>query len=337
MKKTSSGFSLIEIMVALGILSIISLAVMSMIQNSNRSLGRLRDSAELENVVNLARYMLNNGESCIQSFSGPRFEQGLAPGATLVDQVVNVKNAAGTEVVRFQKEGAHLLPGTLNTKYRVLKVDFTKDSETDSTYDFGAGGEPAVQVFGRYAVQFGLFEGGEVTSHTRQYEIPIGFLIKKADNTIRRCSSTMESKQAACIKVGGTWDATTPAIPDELRCIPEQTCLKLGTYSNAPTTDGGHRNMYTNDYTCPYDGSSASTTYDGSGPVKRWRIGSISSNHGCGKNCVEVINAPLIECRRCPSHIAGGWLTTPEPATTVSTNDANSGDLTTNTEPTSGY
>lgn len=82
------GFSLIQVMVAAGILGGLSLVVLQLAQNQNQIMSHSEAKSEELELVNQARIVLSRREACLESF------QGLSPD----EEVVDLLNANGEPV-----------------------------------------------------------------------------------------------------------------------------------------------------------------------------------------------------------------------------------------------
>lgn len=76
-----SGFSLIELMVALGILSVIMMAMLAMVQYMNQSIAHVNAQQEILSLRSEIFSALSNSSTCQTAFAGsPRFDFNLARG-----------------------------------------------------------------------------------------------------------------------------------------------------------------------------------------------------------------------------------------------------------------
>lgn len=86
--RRSSGFSLIEIMVALGILSVIIVAMLSMVQYMNQSIAHINAQQEVISLRSEIFSALSNSSTCQTAVTGsPKFDFNLAKGQGMPTQL----------------------------------------------------------------------------------------------------------------------------------------------------------------------------------------------------------------------------------------------------------
>jgi prepilin-type N-terminal cleavage/methylation domain-containing protein len=346
----SRGFTILELMMALAIITIVSYGLVAVMEGQNKSQARTSDSASIDSLFSMVKFVLASEKNCSASFYGRNASEllSVANGDILQRFSFEVRNPAinpsdpATTLYSFQAgeppPESNLGPSLAG--YRVARSNFIKTSPNESLRVDFTGGlvENATRVRGRLEVQLakvieksdGTIEKGV---HSRIYQIPLSLFVRDAGSEIRKCTSDATSVEEACRTLGGEWDGTTPNLPTELRCVPQRSCIELGTFSLGVTiAQGGFINQYTRDQNCPYDGTTLDPSgigpfavpYNGSGVVKWYRAGSLAvmSSQGAGKTTeVSAFSHPVISCRRCPRDIETQALLTRPPILQQSGNE----------------
>ena len=71
------GFSILQVVVAMGLMSVLSLSFMQMMKNQNKSQRSVRASMELDNFINEFRAVMSLPGTCKKSFGGKTYHNGL--------------------------------------------------------------------------------------------------------------------------------------------------------------------------------------------------------------------------------------------------------------------
>lgn len=93
MSVNNKGFSLPEIMIAMGLLAGISLVTMKVLDNQAENEGRLKSSSEIQKTVALLKVLLNNPETCRHMLLG----QPLSPNLNGVTDIIRPASVPTTE------------------------------------------------------------------------------------------------------------------------------------------------------------------------------------------------------------------------------------------------
>jgi hypothetical protein len=328
----SSGFSIIEAMIAIAILGVLSFGLMGLFDGLNKSQTRVNDTANIESLFGMAKFVLAAEKNCSASFGGlPASALLTLPNGQKLENFEFVvrtpavpPSTTPTTVYDFRMNQAPIISesGASLAGYRVVKLDFIKNSPNESAQVALATGpaatpENATRVRGRLELQVAketteMPDGSmQLGVHSRVYQIPLSMYVRDSDSTIRKCAADEGTVEEACQTLGGVWDGTTPNLPTELRCIPQRSCIELGSFAMVSIANGGFVNQYTGYQNCPYDGTTVhpsgigppTVTYNGSGVVKWYKTGAITvmSSQGSGKTLQVSARAhPVVSCRRCP-------------------------------------
>jgi prepilin-type N-terminal cleavage/methylation domain-containing protein len=78
-QKRQHGFSLVEVMVVVGIMALVGLGVATLMTNTNRQQQSITAASDFSTLVNTIQGILNNSGSCLQSFGGAAAPQLTIP------------------------------------------------------------------------------------------------------------------------------------------------------------------------------------------------------------------------------------------------------------------
>jgi Tfp pilus assembly protein PilV len=126
--KSQSGFSVAEVMVAAGMLGVLSLGVTQLMQNMNKSSNKLKQDAELLAVENLISSTLLDADNCTASFRG----------ITLTGNHDNTNSAADVDEIVRAKWNWTLTSVDPTHKLTVIAADDGTFTTTNSIYGSGA-------------------------------------------------------------------------------------------------------------------------------------------------------------------------------------------------------
>ncbi len=141
----AKGFSLVEVLVAAGMIGVIGLGVMSLTKQSTESAKTLEVNSEMVTVLNEIRAILSDPINCKKSLQG----LGAASTANAVDSLIYV-NKAGTDVNKFET-----ISRNANARYGQGRIKITSYSLDDS----GAGVDVASEETTNLVVSFDRGKG----------------------------------------------------------------------------------------------------------------------------------------------------------------------------------
>ena len=119
MSVKNAGFSLPEIMIAMGLLAGISLVTVKVIDNQANNEGRLKSQAEIQKTIALLKTMLNSPDTCRHMLLG----QPLSPNVNGVTDIIRPTAVPATESPGlYQRIPNHSSPGTFSYK-QILAID----------------------------------------------------------------------------------------------------------------------------------------------------------------------------------------------------------------------
>lgn len=237
--KTNSGFSLVELMVAVGVGTIVSLSMASLIADMTRANANMRANMDYINFAAEIKAELNTSVPCQEIFGTVRYtgsEKASIPqfktrnGPTYTPQ----NEIRGTNL---QLEGLFLAPSQDPPSF----VDMV-DPQT--------GGQVTLQRYGT-KLQIVARRRGEGAPTLRPIEIPI--TVFTASEEVRLCSASDMSN--SCRQMGGVFvpgnPLDNPPTTDRCDILPAfGGCAKGGQYSQTNGQCSSH-NAYTGTCGCP--------------------------------------------------------------------------------------
>lgn len=269
--RKSYGFSMIEIMVATGLIGIVALGAMNLAGQLNQVQRRSKDFLRRNDLVSALTRHIYSTKGC-EDLTGQTIPS--TPTA------INLPQFTFGGMPGFS-EG-----GTLEN----IRIDNFRASQ-----DLAAS-LPRVQIGGNTLVktslniELTLTQDGRTMSH--YYNVPV---LSLNSGEVRLCSDTKDAAEV-CTAMLGTFNAATNS------CDVADSCLLKGTYKTlecSPVVASGcsldhgvaENNPYTSGTSCPA-GSTPNQT------------GIINWNHtvSCGKKCTQTINntARWFTCLECP-------------------------------------
>ncbi|MGZ3775073.1 MAG: prepilin-type N-terminal cleavage/methylation domain-containing protein [Pseudobdellovibrionaceae bacterium] len=134
--KNTKGFSLIEILVVVGLLAVVGLGLASLMTSMTKSQKGIRDASEVQNAVNELQMLLSNSSrSCnkalvptpTKTFPVSLSEIKWPTGETIVKANSDVKNAVGLRVTSIELANGSLQPTPSSQRDAVTNVLHTYD------------------------------------------------------------------------------------------------------------------------------------------------------------------------------------------------------------------
>lgn len=162
------GFSLVEVLVTVGILAMISMGIAQMLLHTNRSVVQAERKNDFNNLVNEMQGVFNHTTNCITAFGGPgatTLNAGVSPANP---QNITTFTIAGTPVVAGGNYGRTL---------RITRLQFTGRQAA------GGAGQWVVPVL----LNADLLVGGATTSATHTFNLVVSV---DAANNIQGCSGS---------------------------------------------------------------------------------------------------------------------------------------------------
>ncbi len=244
----SLGMSLIEIMVAAGILSFVGLAVSTTLTDVVKMQNATTAKDESNEFASAIARFLFTESTCTESLRGQTFP---------------LSNSRALQMPRYLGYGANSVARVeagfnVTEKLRVLSLDLVDKGMPPVSMRYE--GSERLRVLGQINLNTQLTIAGKATANpTRSFELPL--LINPSDNRIVKCLSN-SSVRDACIAMGTRLDPVTG------QCVPESQCVFEGSYtliscSPNPVTrpcDPHVRNPITNAPNCPSGASTSRQT-----------------------------------------------------------------------------
>ena len=122
------GFTLVEMMVAVGVSSLVILAVINAQKNSINSQGRFKVDSEINNIIQTITVNLGKGDTCLKNFNGKPVTQA-AIAALFVPNKISANAKYGEEVM---VNVISTVPGAANVM--LLTVNYTPRNKTASQF-----------------------------------------------------------------------------------------------------------------------------------------------------------------------------------------------------------
>lgn len=269
--KNSHGFSMIEIMVAAGLIGIVALGAMNLAGQLNQVQRRGKNFLLRNDMVSALTRHIYSSKGCDD----------------LTGQVITAAPIA-INLPGFTFGGmAGLSEGTNLKNINITNFKATQDL---------AATLPRVQIGGQTLVKTSINLELTVTQDDRTmshyYNIPV---LSLGTGEVRLCSDTKDAAEV-CTAMLGTYNAATNS------CDVADSCLLKGTYKTlecSPVVASGCSLDHGDNVNNPY--TSATTCPAGSTPNQ---TGIINWNHtvSCGKKCTQTINntARWFTCLECP-------------------------------------
>lgn len=260
-----NGFSLVEIMAALGITTILALALASTMGFLGTHKKSVELSQEADELVSDFRRALQNPTTCDSMLNGKTIDPTGVPTAVtlaVVNQGTSKTFAAGTTLV----------PG-ISLSSVDLKVDPIMPYK-DTAIDVSG----TMTTMRQYHAMIHLQFQKTATFNPKPYFIPMKLYTQQGTNTVIQCVAQQMKDANDCVAIGYKWDDATST------CMPTGRCLYGGSFSNSPV--GGFVNPLTNANACPAGYSEQQT-------------GAINYSSDCGKSCVQANVVPVMSCLRC--------------------------------------
>ncbi len=279
-----SGFTLVEVLVAAGILSVVLLGVSSAIYYASKSQQNQQTKIESNDMfAGFAKYLLSR-DGCEATF-----RTRVLPAA---DTNFSVTGFGG-----FGRNTSPISSGyVIDQKLRVTRLTWSQKAAAAAT-TVGVTTTPLTRKVARITFQYALTEAGSTQARnlkSRIIDIPV--LVNGA-NVVQACDLDL-TNQSMCQSIGMQWNAGASA------CEPNASCESKGNYivydwggdpeAREPQKNAV-RNPLTNAFSCPA-GSTAIRTY-----IDTWNN---SVTLATGKKTNETFTAVMQEeyftCLDCP-------------------------------------
>lgn len=230
------GFSLLEVLVAAGIVSFIGLAMTSTTVNllrQNKGLQQKLESIELEqNIVRL----LSDGTSCDCIFNGYSFSD-----ADITD---GIKNGCSGYLI---KPNSMVSPEGSGLKIKSIKLDDVNVSQktADLLIDFNqesiVGALKPIRI---KSLKF-ILNGSNIdrcfgSLGTKEFCLNLGWTWES-----NKC--TFQTAQQTCVSLGGTWDTNKCRISSAANIASEATPTSTTSLDCGATPNGGYSTRITTD------------------------------------------------------------------------------------------
>lgn len=210
-----SGFSLIEILISLSVMSVVSLGVAYNMANLYKNQEEISARSDTKNFMSNMRAYLSSTEFCENELVGQAFPLNTKRDLE-VQQMVSLGNKSGT-----LKSNTEILNGI---KINKLSLEHKTSIATQSVFD---GTNNLSLVSGRISIAMQNKDKDNSTDwidlKPTTVDIP---LLLDSSNVIQSCGlSASLDPQIACASVGSDYDATSG------ECEERDTCTMRGTYT----------------------------------------------------------------------------------------------------------
>ncbi|RZF22812.1 hypothetical protein DAY19_03300 [Halobacteriovorax vibrionivorans] len=275
------GFTLVEIMVAAGLLGVLSVAVVNIMGNINKTSKRASQVFNVQQEKQRISRFLSDKDSCQQTLNGVNF--GPQPNFTTTDTLTEIRDKDGNAVISVGDE--------LGSQADIITVDSMQImKDADSTPDDfpASGGVTHYKFEATMAVIFLKGRAGADADVVKRSSyggatIPARFkvtVITNAAGDLQSCHGAQDEYiDAACVALGGHLDingdcaevrliteaaGTTPASPTYSAIIGSSTAVPVGA-NNTPrvplivTRDNGVTGLRFDERTIQSDDGSATS------------------------------------------------------------------------------
>ncbi len=261
---SQSGFSLMQVIVALGMASVLIMSLMS----SVTLLGKARKSVELSGDTNefvmALRQHVASSDQCSPAFKDKILNLSGNPHPLSEIQLSNRVYKVGEEITN----GLTLKSLSLTANSQVPPVNMPMD----------LGGVMVMRVKRVAILKVETEKRSDVGISQAPFFVPLTLLTDNSNPpVIQSCLNSSLENSKACSDIGYKWDAASS------QCLPVNRCLYAGSFNQGAA---GFVNPLTNAYSCPV-GYSAQ------------RAGAIVEAKSCGKKCVTNVASTTYECVRC--------------------------------------
>jgi len=207
--KNSKGFSLIEIMVAVGLVGIVSMAIMQMLENMNKSVKHTETKMDLDVKQKNIEALLINESSCTKTFTSPSVSLLGIGSVKILPNNFSFKSAAGSALYSV---GATVTGSRIklnNVKLKNIDVNTTN-----------LGGMMEVQI------EYGERKVGSTKTFLSKsmVEVEVDASLKILKCNLSATSFTNTASQKACESIGGTYVVATNTCtldPDPTNAVPK--------------------------------------------------------------------------------------------------------------------
>ncbi|POB12989.1 tail fiber domain-containing protein [Halobacteriovorax sp. DA5] len=258
-KKNNSnqfGFTLAEVMVAAGLIGVLSLAVVNMMSNINRTSKRASQVFNVQQETQRITGILSNGDACKNTLQG--IDIGNAPNYSTTQDVPAIKDANDDNIYTIGKElGAG--PDTVNVNSMQVRRYFDPKTGTyGSLQNYTVGAVPFTKLEAQLLITFRKGTVGtsdDVIKKSSVGSIDITkrismMVVVNAAGQIQSCYSTAdEFLDSACRNLGGTIDGVDGGCKDvkltTLKTTPDTSitnAVTIGSSDSAAIGDAGAAN-----------------------------------------------------------------------------------------------
>lgn len=267
--KNKNGFSLVEVLAALGITTILALALASTMGFLGAHKKNIELSQEANELVDDIRNTIRNGSDCETMLIGQNIDTSGVPVAV----TLNVKTRGSVTPVPFSA-GTAVAPG-IGIASLNLKLDMNTATKDVIVDDAGT-----MRTMTLYPAMIQIEFQKSSFFNSKPVSIPLKVYTESGSTAIEKCVAQEMRDATDCVEIGYKWDYATS------RCLPTGRCLYGGSYSTSP--QGGFSNPLTGSPTCPAGGG-----------YTAYQSGVINYSTDCGKSCVSANIHPVMSCLRC--------------------------------------
>ena len=193
-----NGFTLVEILVAVGLASVVGLGILSFIQSQQKATSSITKNIEFNSLVNEIEMYLMQPETCATLFTGVSIN--LPSPVPVLPYTMTESQKIKIPVLSYR--GSVLAEvGKAKNGLQATRIEF--DQILDNTL-------PPVGVNTQVILRFTLAAnktGENIGSQSRLKYFPIVMEVSPA-NTVASCASSTNSLMSICMSLGGTFDSS---------------------------------------------------------------------------------------------------------------------------------
>lgn len=205
--KNNQGFSLVETMVAAGMLGLLAMAGVKLMQNQNQAMKTIETKSEYNGIMNDIRTILADSNSCRTTFGGQNAKNMPVGTVTQITQVV-----ASGNVTRYTSNANWMQAQAYgNGKIRIIGMRLS-DAATDVETTAGVG--PTVGTTNLILTFTSGLRESNKTLETFEKSMKLNVTTVAGSTNINDCNSTVADNSLndmtkACASLAGTYDPAT--------------------------------------------------------------------------------------------------------------------------------
>lgn len=246
---SKQGFTLVEILVAVGILSMVMLMTATMIENLNKAQKGISEAQSVAEIVNTINLVLNRGDVCHRALVGPPVEDNFkGKDTSVLLKELTIPVESGTSSHTIIKSGEKV-PGVFSLEVPsdgitlknlgALQLDGKPMQEirrnsngSDSKYNLYLA-ELGVNI--RKSNLSGAFKSLGVSSYFRKFTLTVGF--NQDGGSLDLCNVESSAAQECQNALGGSYDESGSAPKCHLKQVVSKEDFTIGTNGASSVDD----------------------------------------------------------------------------------------------------